>query len=141
MTPADLARGGLYKDIAIPLHASERHLAVELSLIARKLGAQRVKRRDGGASTTPLVAAQAHLRVANVEQCSTSPRVMGQAKKKSRRVWRSICSSVSTGMRLKVKAHSASPKALTACTPSVVVAQQSCSAAAPADGAVTRECI
>ena len=38
-TFAPLTTGGLYKDIATPLHISERHLAVGLSLLAMRMHA------------------------------------------------------------------------------------------------------
>jgi len=43
VTPPDLAQAqGLYRQIATPLHASERHLAIALSLIASQLGAAKL---------------------------------------------------------------------------------------------------
>ena len=40
VTPADLVRNGLYKTLAVPLHRTNRHLAVAISQLARELGAQ-----------------------------------------------------------------------------------------------------
>ena len=86
VTPADLAQGGLFKDIAMPLMARYRHLAVAISLIASKMGAVREQPRKarvegmrrrirmterGGDSqvenTTPLSAVRRHGRAREQE--------------------------------------------------------------------------
>jgi hypothetical protein len=38
-TPVDLLQVGIYREIATPMHAHPRHLAVAMSLLARKMGA------------------------------------------------------------------------------------------------------
>jgi len=134
VTPADLARGGLYKDIATSLHASERHLAVELSLIARKLGAQRVTRRDGSAAATPLMAARAHLGMTNEEDADQGCGLTGRRRTNSKGQWH-VLHSVALGLRSKARASKpSSPSKLSKTTRgmTVGVAQQSCSAASAA---------
>lgn len=52
-TPVDLAKE-LYKTMAVPLHANERHVAVALSQLARTLGAKTRPAALNAASPTPL---------------------------------------------------------------------------------------
>jgi len=79
VTPPDLAQGGLYKEIALPLHASDRHLATTLSLIATRLGATKRPTTFSEVVKTPMQAVRptdersSHLRHTPVaEETSTA---------------------------------------------------------------------